>query len=449
MRNSRSKKPEAIVYFNPQIPKLTKNQLQVLDLLIDAAELIAPIYLQQENHKYPGANFYPHNVTHQEIEKASLKNPQLLSPYTVVEKVDGKFLAVPYHKKYSDLLVPVVEKLLEAAQITDDKEFAKCLKKQAKALQDGSYDAAMVSWMKMKPYILDINIGPVERYDDKLFFVKTAYQAWVGVMDEAETRRFNSYKDIILSARRKVLMPSEKVDYYDKVLGRVDDLVILSGLISRTMFVGVNLPNDPSLMEKYGSEVTLFRQTNQARHKTNLALFNKIFSPSFIALFTEAELEAGSLYSTALHELAHTYLRYRGSETRLKDLFPVIDELGATVMGIKVCGALLLKDIATTKQLESIMLAYMCRSFHNVLNEKDNRSKLHYTLGGAIFINYLLESGALVKSGGVSWPNFTKMFFAVGELAAVLERLLSMGNREDAQRFIKKYGNIEKIQKFK
>lgn len=437
-----------LVQFHPKLPKLSSNERKVLELLIEAGKLITPIYELQENHAYPGSNFYPANVSKEEVEKAARKNPNILSPYTVVERQNGKLVPIPYHVKYEKLLKPIAKKLEQAASFTTNKELGSRLVKQAKTLLDGSYEEAQIYWMSMRPYILDINIGPIERYNDKLFFIKTAYQAWVGVMDEENTQKLVKYKDIILSARRKVLMPSEKVDYYDKVQIRVDDLVLLSGLISRTKFVGVNLPNDPTLMGKYGSEITIFEQNNELRNKDNLAIFNEIFSKEFRKQFTQQDLKMGSLYSTALHELAHTYIRYRDSEARLKDLFPIIDELGATVMGIKVCGSLLLKDIATPTQLESIMLAYMCRSFHNILNESNNPSKLHYTIGGAIYINYLIESGAVKKAGNISWPNFTKMFFAISELAAILERLLSMGTRKDAEGFIKKYGKLERLQRF-
>ena len=299
----------------------------------------------------------------------------------------------------------------------------------------------------MKSYILDINIGPVERYDDKLFFVKTSYQAWVGVMDKKETERVFKYKDVILSARRKVIMPSEKIDYYDKVQVRVDDSVIFSGLMARTKFVGVNLPNDPTLMEKYGSEITISKQANEMRFKEEvIPAFNKLFSAEFRRQFSEEDLKSGSLYLVVLHELAHTYLRYRNSERNLQELFPIIDELAAYVMGIKVCGSLLLKDIMNQKQLESIIIAYLGRSYSLIKKGQTDISRMHYAIGGAIFINYLLESGALKEAGGVHWPNFAKIYYCLDELATILERMLYQGTREDAEVLIKRYGDIKNLQ---
>lgn len=440
----------AILQFNTKTSFLSKNEQEALKILIEAAKLIAPLYEQQENHEFLGANFYPKDITKEEIENAAKKNPAILSPYTVVEKIDRELIAIPYHIKYAQFLKPIAEKLIQASKIVNSKQFAKMLQLQAKALLQGTYEEAEIYWLKMPPYIIDVKFGPIERYDDKLFFTKTAYQAWVGLRDESATKKAEQFKEIILNAKKEASISSEQIDYYDKVRIQVDELIIFSGLIARTVFLGVNLPNDAMLMEKYGSEITIFKQSNDYRVKTEvLPAFKKIFSPAFKKIFTREDIEDGTLYSTILHELGHVYLRYSGAEKRLQDLFPVIDELAAYVVGIKVGGYLLLKDVTTPKQLESIMVAYLARSFEMVLYEYDNKSKYHYMLGGAIFINYLLEKGAILEKGGISWPNFTKMFFALSGLADLLDKILSSGTRKDVEELIKKYGQIKNLQKFK
>lgn len=421
-----------MILYNPGLPKLTKNEQMVLDILIEAAKLIDPLYQE--------VRFYPEGVSKEEIELAAQNNSEILSPYTVVEKSEDGLTAVSYHDKYQKHLKPISNKLKEAAEVTDNEEFSKCLNFQAEALLDGRYDEATIMWMQMKPYILDINIGPVERYDDKLFFTKTSYQAWVGVMDIDQTQRMRKYSDLILSARRNALMPSEKVDYYDKVQVRVDDILIFAGLIAQTRFIGVNLPNDVKLMEEYGSEITMFNQTNEIRMETEIIpTFNKLFSKEFKEQFSLEDLEKGSSGFNMLHELAHVYLRYKNSEKNLKDMFPYIDELAAYVMGIKVCGSLFLKDIATQHELESIIVAFLSKCFYMVNEESDVSARMHYTVGCGVFINYLQETGAIRQLGGISWPNFTKIFMAIDQLSEILERILSSGTREDAYSFINQY----------
>ncbi len=433
-----------LIKFNPKLPKLSANEKAVLKLLVEAGELIVPIYLEQENQIKKIGNLYPKGVNKEKIRIAAKKNPEVLSPYTVVEEVNGELRAVPYHIKYAQLLKPVAEKLNQASMIADNKEFSEFLKLQAKALLDGTYEDVFASWQKMKPYILDISIGPVEHYDDRVFFTKAAYQAWVGVVDMEATRKLYFDKTIVLSARRDVLIPGERLDNYEKVKAKVDDVLLLSGLIARTKFVGLNLPMNLKLVEKYGSEVTIFKQVNDSRLQEQiLPTFKKIFSSEFRKGYSSEDLRKGSLRYVAFHELAHNYLYYKSSAERLQDLLPSIYELTATLLGMRIAGSLLLKDVLTNKELESMIVAFVCRSFDLIEKNKTNKFMINYASGGAIFINFMLESGALKQKGGMTMPNFMRIFVSLQELSYILERLLSSGIKKNVEVFIKKYGHLK------
>lgn len=424
---------QAILEFNPKLPKLTKNEKTVLKLLVEAGKLIAPVYLEQENQAKKGPG-------RAEIEKAGKKDPALLSPYTVVEKVNGKLVAIPYYLKYKKLLEPVVEKLIAAANKTDNKEFAKALKVQAQALLEGRYEKAIAAWIKMKPYILDISIGPVEHLDDQLFFGKASFQSWVGTLDVNRTEKLNNYKNITLSARRKALIPNERIDNFNKIKAKIIDVVLFSGLMARTKFVGVNLPADVDFVEKYGSEITLFNQLNDLRLKEQiLPVFNKIFAREFREGFTKEDLKRGYLRTVSLHELAHSYLYYKHAVQNLADLFQPIYELSATVLGLRMAGYLLLKDRITNKQLESMIVAFLCRSFYLATKGKSDQSMVNYNLSGVIFVNFMLENEAIKRKAELIILNFMKIFLALHDLSNTLEGLLSSGTYNDAKAFIKKY----------
>lgn len=435
---------EPLIEFNPKLSRLSMSEKIVLKLLVEAGKLIAPIYLEQENQIRQKGNFYPEGVSREEIEEAAKKNSAILSSYTVVEKISGKLVAIPYHIKYAKFLKPIADKLNQASEITDNKEFSRFLKLQAKALVDGSYEKAIAAWLKMKQYILDISIGPLEHFDDQVFFTKAAYQAWVGVLNVEGTKELNYYKTIILSAKREALIPGERLDNYEKVKVKVDDVLLISGLMARVKFVGMNLPMNLKLVEKYGSEVTLFNQVNDLRLKEQiLPTFKRIFSPGFRKGYSSEDLRQGSMRYVALHELAHNYLYYKNSAKNLQDLLPCIYELTATLLGMRIAGSLLLKDIITNKQLESMIVAFICRSFDLIEKSKVNKFMLNYALGGDIFINFMLESGALKQKEGMTMANFMRIFVSLHELSYILERLLSSGTRKDAEAFIKKYGQLK------
>ncbi|MDD5147061.1 MAG: hypothetical protein PHV63_00725 [Candidatus Daviesbacteria bacterium] len=425
---------EPLIVFNPKLPRLSKNEGKVLKLLVEAGKSISPLYLEQEKQ------IKKNSLIKEEINKASKTNAAILSPYTVLEKIDGKIVTIPYHVKYAKLLRPIADKLSEAASITDDKDFGKVLQLQAKALLDGSYDKATIAWLKFKPYILDIQIGPVAyNLDDQIFHEKAPYQAWVGVMDTEGTKRLNNYKTIVLGTRRKA-MSEDRIDNYEKVRARVNDVILFSGFMARMKFVGINLPMDLNIVERYGSQITLFNQSNDLRMKEIiLPTFNQLFSSEFREGFELEDLRRGYLRATALHELAHSFLYYKHASENLKDLFPAIYELAATILGMRMAGSLLLKERITEKMLESMIITFLCRSLYYMKQSKVNNPMINYVLGGSIFVNSMLESGALNMIKGMAVVNFMKMFLSLHELSDTLEHLLSFGTYIEAENFVKKY----------
>lgn len=424
------KKP--LILFHPDLPLLSKNELEVLDLLIDAGKLIAPIYEEQEKDIVKGPR-------KEEIERAAKKNPQVLSHFTSLEKINGNIVATPYHIKYADLLKPISNKLQKASKITDNRNFARCLRIQAEALLDGSYEKAAAAWLKMKPYILDISIGPIEHYDNQLFFSKAPYQAWVGVLDKEGTERLNNYKSIALGVDRKIILSFNKpVQNLNHVKARVLDLVLFSGLMARTPFVGINLPMNVEWVKKYGSEVVIFNQVNDIRLKTQIMpVFNGKFSSGFKEGFSSEDLRRASLRYVALHELAHNYLFYKNAPN-LGEFLPILYELSATVLGLRMAGLLLLKDRITNKMLESMIVAFICRSYYLIEKSKSEKSLINYARGGAIFINFMLKAGAIKSFRGLTITNFMKIFVSMHDLLDSLEYLLSSGTKREAEAFIKK-----------
>lgn len=437
---------QPLIKFNPKLPKLSANEKAVLKLLVEAAELIAPIYLKQEKQVKKMSNFFLNKANKAEIESAIKKDPQILSPYSMVERINGKLVSIPYHIKYANLLKPIIDKLNQASKITENKDFSRFLKLQAKALLEGTYEKAIAESLKMKSYILDISIGPVEHHDDRLFYAKASYQTWVGVINTEETRKLTYYKEIVLSTRRKALLPDERLENYHDVRAKIDNVILFSGHMARTKFVGVNLPMNVKLVEKYGSEITLFNEVNELRLKEQiLPTFKKIFSSAFTEGFTQQNLREGNMSYIALHELAHNDLYYKNAAKNLQDLLSPIYELCANVLGLRMAGSLLLKDIITNKELESMIIAFICRSFYLIGKSKESKAWVNYEIAGSIFINFMLQSGALKQLKGLTIPNFTKIFLSLPDLFSALEFLLSSGTRKNAETFIKKYGQFKKL----
>jgi len=435
--------------FKIDTKELSGKEKVLFKKLILAAKLIAPLYLKQKNDKYPGANFYPYDATKEEIEKAAKKNPAILSPYTFVERdKTGKLIAIPYHLKFKKELKPIAELLVEAAKLSDNKNFSSYLRSQAHSLLNGNYGESEIIWLKAEPSKFGFVIGPIERYLDKFFFKKCAYQAWVGFLDEERTKEAEKFKNMILTGRRKILSGSEKAEIL-KLGIRIDRTAIFSGLIADFMFTGTNLPNDVKLMEKHGSKLTIFESSLELKFKEDhLPIFKAVFDKKFQKSYSKEDLYKGSLRCILLHEISHSLIRYRDAEERLENLFPVFDELYAYILGIKSCGTLFLKGAMNQKELEAILIMHICRNFTWWLDSIRNPSVKHYAVGAAIAQDFFLKEGAMKEKGGISWPNFTKLFICINELSRLLEYHLAVGSYEEAKEFVEEYSSFNVFKRF-
>lgn len=436
--------------FKAKIDKLNKEEQALLKNLLEASRLISDIYAIQFDQKYLGSNFYPHDVTLQELETEAKNNPQILDPYTMVERnTSGKLVAIPYHVKFKKELNPIIKYIREAAKITDDKEFKDYLLARATSLEDGSYENADIVWLESKVFKFNFYIGPAERYNDQLMFKKCAYQAWVGIINEKVTNEATNFKSIIASSQRKAINPSEKIMQHGVLSIRADNTILFSGLISKFMFTGADLPNEPRLVERYGSEATIFLTSlDEKFDNQHYKIYQKVFEKTFQKGYTKEQLRLGTLRNILVHEIAHPLIKYRGNENRLKNLFPVFDEIGAYVIGVKNCGLLLLKDVISQKELEAIMVMFLCRAFTWYEDYQSNKGVVQYVQGYALALNFLFENGAIRVHNGIFWPNFTKFFVCLDELASVFERMLAEGNYQEAKNFLDQYGSLSVFDQF-
>jgi hypothetical protein len=128
--------------------------------------------------KPEGANFYPMDITKEEFEKASL--PDKTSEYTFLRRAaDGKLKTVPYHVEFKTQVEKAADLLKQCAQLAEDSGLKKYLNLRAEALLTDKYQPSDMAWMDMKNNTIDVVIGPIETYEDKLFGYKAAHEAYV------------------------------------------------------------------------------------------------------------------------------------------------------------------------------------------------------------------------------------------------------------------------------
>jgi hypothetical protein len=139
-----------------------------------------------------GAQFYPADMTKEEFEKANL--PQSRSEYTLLRRdAKGALQVVPYHQAYADGVTRAAALLEQAAGFAEDAGLKAYLQARATALRTDDYRASDRAWLDMKDNRIDVVIGPIETYEDRLFGYKAAYEAYVLVKDMEWSRRLARY----------------------------------------------------------------------------------------------------------------------------------------------------------------------------------------------------------------------------------------------------------------
>ncbi|MCR4324813.1 MAG: hypothetical protein NUV69_03970 [Candidatus Curtissbacteria bacterium] len=426
---------------------LTKNEKKVLPLLVEAAKKIDKIFLLQENNGYKGANFYPENASKEEIEEAAKVDPKILSPFTIVEKDEtGNLIAVDYHEKYAKLLEPIAKILKEASKIAENKSFKNYLQVLSTSLVTGAYQQIDIAWLAIKGSNLDMTMGPYERNLDKLFFIKRTYQAHVGVINEAKTKRAKLVRDTLytnIGPKMHRVTPPSIVDM------QAEQVIIFAGFLGRALFSEQHLPADSETTERYGSRILGYLTSMDYKfEKLLLPIFEAIFEKEFKERYSKEVLRIGSYYYTLLTSVARQLHRYEGSRERLKELFLVFDEANCVVSGIQHGKHLVLKGVVDQKELEGVMVIQICRIFSEWVIAKTTNTREDYLRGDALTFNFLMREGALQEKDGISWPNFAKMFFEIENLSTIFVRFLEEGTYWEAQEFLNKYLSYDAFKSF-
>lgn len=426
---------------------LTANEKKMLPILVEAAKRIDKIFQLQENRLNNGANFYPRDAIKSEVLEAASKNQKILSPFTIVKRNSGgKLIAVDYHNEYKTHLNPISELLKKAASISKNPTFKKYLLVTSTALLSGKYSEIDKAWLQNKKNNLDIVIGPYERYLDKLFFVKRAYQADVSIIDREKSKKATIYRDILYTSvgpNMHRTIPPHQNDI------QVKETVIFSGFLSAALFTQQHLPSETDSVEKFGSRILCYQSTlNYKFEKLIYPIFLATFAKDFRVGYSKELLRLGSYYHVLLSGIIQHLHRYRGSRTRLRELFPIFDEANTAASGIQHAKHLVLKGVLDQKELEATMITQICWIFSEWIISRKNTTRDVYLKGDALIFNFLQREGALLEKDGVHWPNFAKMFFELENLSTIFTRILEEGTYLEAQEFLSNYLSLEPIKAF-
>jgi hypothetical protein len=403
--------------------------------------------------KPESANFYPAGATKEAVQKwidslSGEARAQATGFFTAIRRAPGggDFIAVPYSIEYQGELAAAAALLREAAALTTQPTLKAYLSSRADAFISNDYYASDVSWMELDASI-EPTIGPYEVYEDEWFNFKAAFEAFITLRDDAETKKL-----VTFSSGLQELENALPIDprHRNAKLGamapiRVVNVVFTAGDANRgVQTAAFNLPNDERVVREKGSKRVMLKNVQEAKFRTVLVPISKIVLPaahqkyvSFDAFFTHI------LMHELMHGLGPHNISVAGKATtvrqELKETYSAIEEAKADVSGLWA-----LKQLADKKQIEpaiaetmyTTFLASAFRSIRFGINEAHGR-------GIAIQLNYLLDAGAFtIRPDGTFEVDHAKMPDAVTALTRDIMTLQAEGQYAKAKDLIGRLGVV-------
>jgi hypothetical protein len=405
-------------------------------------------FLEGYEEKPEGANYYPEDMTKEELETAALESEErakaLKSLYTMVRRGErGDLQTVPYSVFFEEGFGAAAEELRQAASLAEDPGLKRYLELRAEALLTDDYRSSDMAWMDMKDNTLDIVIGPIETYEDKLFGYKAANEAFVLVKDREWSRRLARYATLLPELQRGLPVSEEykrETPGVDSDLNAYDVIYYAGDANAGAKAIAVNLPND--------EEVQLQKGTRRLQLKNALrAKFESILLPIAAVLMAEEDWPAVAFEpffeNVMFHEVAHglgikNTLDGKGTvRSALKERASAVEEAKADVVGLYMVEELAKKGVLEDKSIRDNYVTFLASIFRSIrFGGADAHGRANL-----MQLSFLEEKGAFhydpeTKTYRVE-PE--KMGPAVRELAGVILRFQGDGDYEGLGRFQKKY----------
>ncbi len=405
--------------------------------------------------KPEGGNFYPAGATKPALEAwmnalpAKDKEQAQWFFTTIRNGTDGKFKTVKYSDEYKADLIRLAKLLREAAASTDNASLKKFLSLRADAFLSNDYLASDFAWMDLDSPV-DITIGPYETYNDELFGYKAAFEAYVNIRDEKETRKLDFFSKHMQELEDN--LPLDK-QYRNPKVGAQAPMVVVNQVYGAgdgnmgVQTAAYNLPNDERIISARGSKRVMLKNIQEAKFKSTLTPIAKlVLRPE-----AQADLDFDSFFTHILaHEITHglgphiTKMNGKESTPRqdLKETYSTIEEAKADMAGLWALSYMMdkgqLKDTlgqgeAAERKLYNTFLASAFRTLHFGLTDSHAR-------GMAIQLNYLLDKGAFVSHGdGTFSTDFKKIKQGVIDLNREFLTIEATGDYARAKDMMSKY----------
>jgi hypothetical protein len=232
-----------------------------------------------------GAQFYPEDMSKEEFEEAYL--PGKADLYSFVRRDQaGKLTLVPYHVEYAEELAAAARLLREAASLAESPDFSNYLKLRAAALISDDFQLSDSYWMDVKDNEIDVVIGPIETYLDRLYGYRAAYEAYVLIKDLEWSERLSRFAGFLPQLQEGLPVPDKykwESPGTNADLNAYDVVYYAGHSNAGSKTIAINLPNDEQVQLEKGSRRLQLKNAMEAKYV-------KILEPIADVLIAEDQL---------------------------------------------------------------------------------------------------------------------------------------------------------------
>ena len=406
----------------------------------------------KDGPRLPGAGFYPEDLTKEEFEAFLEANPEQRADFekinTLIRRVDGTLVAIPFEKVYLKEIKTASQALREAAALVESPTLRRYLSLRSEALLSGDYYASDVAWLDVKDNLLDVVIGPIETYDDALLGLKASYEGAAMVKDVRASRALDVYTQH-LQGMQQALPVEPRFKKPGTGSGNVLEIVNIvrfSGDFNAGIkTIAASLPNDERVIQEKGAKKQIYKNVLEAKFDTILQPIAALLLPKKQAALVSRE---AFVTNTLLHELSHTlgvdYVAGSSDLTvrkALKELYSAIEEAKADVVGVHNLQYLRDQEIFTDEEVEENYATYLAGIFRAV---RFGAEEAHGQ-GNAVQLNFLLQEGGIDRDAkrGEFTVHPRKFEPAVAKLARELLEIEGTGDAIRARALLDRYGKID------
>jgi hypothetical protein len=372
--------------------------------------------------------------------------PAKAGEYSYVRRdSDGSLMLIPYSRMHREQLERAAGLLREAAALAPQASLRGYLELRAGALLSDTYRPSDMAWMDMKDNRIEVVIGPIEHYEDRLFGYRTAFESFVLVKDLAWSERLARFAAFLPDLQRGLPVPDAykaETPGTDADLNAYDAIYYAGDSNAGSKTIAINLPNDEQVQLEKGTRRLQLRNSMRAKYDTILVPL----ASELVAKESLEHITFDAFFSNVMfHEVAHglgikTTLDGEGTvREALREHAGALEEAKADVLGLYMITELFDRGELKEGQLLDHYVTFMAGLFRSV---RFGAASAHGRANMVQF-NVFAEQGAFARGeDGRYRVDLERMREAVRALAGRILTLQGDGDHAGVDALLASHGVI-------